>query len=98
MEQENKSLIDFDRCSNLLEDIQDDMDMLESESQDFEDMNYDLERKVDDLEEELEEYKQSEKRKSQTLDDVYKEELFEELSKKYTHWKLEELLKNKSIL
>ena len=60
LEQENKSLIDFDRCLNLLEDIQDDMDMLESESQDFEDMNYDLERKVDDLEEELEEYKQSE--------------------------------------
>lgn len=98
LEQENKSLIDFDRCLNLLEDIQDDMDMLESESQDFEDMNYDLERKVDDLEEELEEYKQSEKRKSQTLDDVYKEELFEELSKKYTHWKLEELLKNNGIL
>ena len=98
LEQENKSLIDFDRCLNLLEDIQDDMDMLESESQDFEDMNYDLERKVNDLEEELEEYKQSEKRKSQTLDDVYKEELFEELSKKYTHWKLEELLKNNGIL
>lgn len=98
LEQENKSLIDFDRCLNLLEDIQDDMDMLESESQDFEDMNYDLERKVDDLEEELEEYKKSEKRKSQTLDDVYKEELFEELSKKYTHWKLEELLKNNGIL
>lgn len=98
LEQENKSLIDFDRCFNLLDDIQDDMDMLESESQDFEDMNYDLERKVDDLEEELEEYKQSEKRKSQTLDDVYKEELFEELSKKYTYWNLEELLKNKSIM
>ena len=98
LEQENKSLIDFDRCLNLLEDIQDEMEMMESESHDYEEMNYDLERKVDDLEYELDEYKTSQKRKSQTLDDVYKEEIFDELSKKYSHWKLEELLKSNGIL
>jgi predicted nuclease with TOPRIM domain len=98
LEQENKSLIDFNRCLNLLEDIQDEIEMIESESQDYEDMNWDLERKIDDLEYELDEYKTSEKRKSQTLDDVYKEEIFDELSKKYSHWKLEELLKSNGIL
>jgi predicted nuclease with TOPRIM domain len=98
LEQENKSLVDFNRCLNLLEDIQDEIEMIESESQDYEDMNWDLERKIDDLEYELDEYKTSEKRKSQTLDDVYKEEIFDELSKKYSHWKLEELLKNNNIL
>jgi hypothetical protein len=52
----------------------------------------------DVIKDELDEYKTSEKRKVQTLDDVYKEEIFEELSKKYSHWKLEELLKSNNIL
>jgi len=98
LEQENKSLVDFNRCLNLLEDIQDEIEMIESESQDYENMNWDLERKIEDLEDELDEYKTPEKRKVQTLDDVYKEEIFEELSKKYSYWKLEELLKNNNIL
>ena len=98
LEQENKSLIDFNRCLNLLEDIEDEFDMMESENHDFDEMNYDLERKIEDLESELQDYKDSEKRTPQTLDDVYKEEIFEELSKKYTHWKLEELLKSNGIL
>jgi len=96
LEQENKSLVDFNRCLDLLEDIEDEMDMMESENQDFDSNNYDLERKIEDLEDELESYKKT--RKVQTLDDVYKEEIFEELSKKYSHWKLEELLKNNNIL
>lgn len=33
LEQENKSLVDFNRCLNLLEDIQDEIVMIESESQ-----------------------------------------------------------------
>ena len=94
--QENKSLVDFNRCLNLLEDIEDEMDMMESENQELDSNNYDLERKIEDLEDELESNKKT--RKVQTLDDVYKEEIFEELSKKYSHWKLEELLKSNNIL
>jgi len=96
LEQENKSLVDFDRCLNLLEDVEDEMDMMESENQELDSNNYDLERKIEDLEDELESNKKT--RKVQTLDDVYKEEIFEELSKKYSHWKLEELLKSNNIL
>ena len=96
LEQENKSLVDFDRCLNLLEDVEDEMDMMESENQELDSNNYDLERKIEDLEDELESNKKT--RKVQTLDDVYKEEIFEELSEKYSHWKLEELLKNNNIL
>jgi len=96
LEQENKSLVDFNRCLNLLEDVEDEMDMMESENQELDSNNYDLERKIEDLEDELESNKKT--RKVQTLDDVYKEEIFEELSKKYSHWKLEELLKSNNIL
>ena len=95
LEQENKSLVDFDRCLDLLEDIEDEMDMMESENQEFDSNNYDLERKIEDLEDELESYKKT--RKVQTLDDVYKEEIFEELSKKYTWYQLEEKLKQANI-
>jgi hypothetical protein len=96
LEQENKSLVDFNRCLNLLQDVEDEMDMMESENQELDSNNYDLERKIEDLEDEL--FSNKETRKVQTLDDVYKEEIFDELSKKYSHWKLEELLKNNNIL
>jgi len=96
LEQENKSLVDFDRCLNLLRDVEDEMDMMESENQELDSNNYDLERKIEDLEDEL--FSNKETRKVQTLDDVYKEEIFDELSKKYSHWKLEELLKSNNVL
>jgi uncharacterized protein (DUF2164 family) len=98
LEREDKSTIDFNRCLNLLEDIEDEIDMMDSENQDLDSVNYDLERKIEDLEDEIQSLESDRKRTSKTLDDVYKEEIFEELSKKYTHWKLEELLKNNNIL
>jgi len=96
LEKEDKSLIDFDRCLNLLENVQDEMDDMECENNDLDSTNYDLERKIEDLEDELESYKKT--RSVQTLDDVYKEEIFEKLSEKYTHYNLEELLKSNNIL
>jgi predicted RNase H-like nuclease (RuvC/YqgF family) len=91
LESDDKSLVDFNRCLNLLEDIEDEMDMMESENQDLDSTNYDLERKIEDLEDELESFQIEQKGNPRTLDDIYKQEIFEKLSQKYPYYKLEEL-------
>jgi hypothetical protein len=101
LSKEDKSTIDFNRCLELLKDIDHEIDMIESESDDYQEMNIDLENevdelkyKVDELESEIEYFK---KTNAETIDDVYKQEIFDNLSKKYTSYQLEELLKKSNI-
>lgn len=95
LQKDDVSTIDIKKCLYLLTDIDDEINRLEDENNEYNDEIYSLESEVYDLRKEI---VWDKKQNPKTLDDVFKEEIFEELSKKYHHSKLESLLKNNGIL
>lgn len=94
----DKNLIDTKRCLNLLEDIS----HLNRMNNGFEDQINDLENQVEDLEDQLDKLKKELNTikifNGKTLDDNFKNEIFQKLSSKYTSWQLEDILKNNNIM
>ncbi len=95
LEKDDISTIDINRCLDMISDIDDKINELEDENLGYNDEIYSLENEVYDLKEQI---VWNKKTSPKTLDDEFKEEIFEELSKKYHHSKLENLLKTNGIL
>lgn len=89
------STIDIDKCFDIISEIEDEFDELKNENNDYEDENRELENDIYELKQQV---LYDKKTSPTTLDDVFKQEIFEELSKKYTYSKLESLLKESNIL
>lgn len=89
------STIDINKCFDIISNIEDEFDELKDENSDYEDENRELENDIYELKQQVVYDKKS---NPITLDDVFKQEIFEELSKKYNYSKLENLLKENNIL
>ena len=94
LKKDDITTIDITKCLKLVDDIDTEIYDLEHENSDYEDEISELENDLYELKDEL----SSHVKKQDTLDDTFRNEIFNELSKKYSYYKLESILKENNIL